>query len=453
MPIFFENDEPVDLTTATDLSDTLVDEEGNATIDTEVMSAFINTVDFNPVFEDEDVQDYVQTELSYLVPMSEAEDAPYLILSEDELEEMCKDGSGHLAGKQLGAKNGKKYRKAEYMGMKESIDEETGEAVYAEDDCDQDEINLDDWMFEDEAGTDYDDSDRIYIIETDAIAGDLVDAVIDMDDITEMFAYYCATELPATTLEERAVFAQFADLYEVEDITEDDQLDEKSPFKRGDFRKGAFKNAKQGTKLFNVRARMFSAMLKKGVLRRVKSGKGYKGGTYKYKGDKTGTAQGKSRYARIRKRNYRRASDIKKMVGSARAKVVKMIYRNLGKKMPKPYSPPESRLKRKRKSASKALKGGDVSKASVKSIKKNVSTGSTEKNAVSKTLAKSKKHAAGAKAKVRLKAKDVKKKALAKAASKSKAKKKKKVLPESQYETKGIGINEAVICAGAIAKM
>jgi hypothetical protein len=110
------------------------------------------------------------------------------------------------------------------------------------------------------------------------MAGDVVSAIIDEDDLGAMFEYF-AKHLPESTTEERVFKAAAMEL-----IGEGEVIDEVSTFKKGDFRKirtGAKKTTggKTGPALVN---RMLGAMLRKEAITRAKNGpgRGYKAGDY-----------------------------------------------------------------------------------------------------------------------------------------------------------------------------
>lgn len=338
MPIILEDDQHED-----DVNDTvdetlLVRPDGTPTPEAEIIADFLEDVDWNDVLDDADVVPFVERTDLFLIPVSEEEDASLLALTPEELVEY-----NAVNGTKYGPEHGKLYRGAYYRKIGHT-DEDTSEPVY-------------ELVVEDEGGVTYNDEDGVMVVEGDVIDGDIVAEMVDEEDLYEMFIEHLNTELNPDLLEDRAIYAAFADLID------EDQLDEKkSPFKRGQFRKGPFKSAKPGGsgnagKLHNVRARMIMAMLKKGAIKRVAKGSGYKGGDYQYDSPKgKGKPSMMKVWRKVRGKSYQKVSKIKKLVDPARAKVVATIYKNLGSKMPKPYVPSERRLARRRKSSAKAIK-------------------------------------------------------------------------------------------------
>lgn len=190
----------------------------------------------------------------------------------------------------------------------------------------------------------------VYVIET--APGAIVAEHVDADDLLAMLPHFIE-ELPEDTLEDRARKAIFADLTEVDyaamfpGLTGADLEEAKRLFKKGDFRRKVFAGAKPGTAPHSQRVRQMLAMLAKGAIVRTKAGKGYHGGGYKYgpKG-KGGSPAGKKGYARFK---IKRISAIRKAIKTggvlkAQKNVVKrMIYPNLGAKMPGNWQPPQDR--------------------------------------------------------------------------------------------------------------
>lgn len=420
----------------------LVDEDGAVSPEAEVMAAFLEAVDFSDVLKDEALQEYASTEKQFIVPVGAEQHA---IMSEAELEKF-----GEAAGKKFGPKNGKKYRIAEDTGLVDAKDDAGNEVAHEADYSDG--LNWDALMVEDAEGVAYNDEDGILACEAEVIPGWALEAVVDMDDLMEMFAQYCADELPTETLEEQAIFSRFADLYDA-DTTVDEG---KSPFKRGNFRNASvFKGAKKGSDAYNVRVRMMTAMLRKGVIKRVAKGHGYKHGDYQYRAGGAPSTAGLKAYNRVAKRNYRRAGEIKKMVGKARGKVVALIYQNMGKKRPANWTAPEARLQKRRASAAAGIKGSPS--GSTAAAQKGVSTGHAEKRSVKHALGQQLRHAerkaAAGKMKAQAKAAAVKQAHLAAAAKKHGAKPKPKKVMESagrsHYERTGL-VAETALLAKAL---
>ena len=317
----------------------LVRPDGTPTVAAEIIADFLEDVDWDAIFDDADIQPFVENTDLYLVPVSEDEDASRILLTPTELAEF-----NEANNTKYGPDHGKNYRGAYYINSTEK--NEADEDVPA--------IVL---VAEEEGGVDYNDEDGVLVLRGESIDGDIVAEFIDEEDLFEMFIYHLNEELDPDTLADRAVFVEFADLMDGE------QLDEKkSPFKRGQFRKGPFKAAKPGGsgnagKLHNMRARMIMAMMKKGAIKRVAKGTGYKGGDYEYDSPKgKGKPSMVKKWQKVRRKNYRRVSDIKKMVDPARTKVVSTVYKNLGSKMPKPYVPSERRQAARRKKSAKDIK-------------------------------------------------------------------------------------------------
>lgn len=188
-------------------------------------------------------------------------------------------------------------------------------------------------------------------LEFETLDGNIAVEFIDEDDLAGMLKHYIRDEYPNESLTDRTVRSVFRDLTEAED-EDDDRLEErKPPFKKGDFRRGPMtkvSGASKGNarKVHNQRVRMMVAMMKKGVIKRVKKGTGYKQGDYsKASGYGAGTAGGIRRYDTMSGKNSRRAGQIRKLVDPGRRRVVQVIYKNLGKTMPKSWVPPEKRGK------------------------------------------------------------------------------------------------------------
>jgi hypothetical protein len=207
---------------------------------------------------------------------------------------------------------------------------------------------------------------QVFVIES--LPGEIVADIVDEDDLMSMLPYFIH-ELPEDTLEDKARKAQFADLL--------DELDE-TLFKKGNFRKKAAFKAPGG---HDQRVRQMWAMFKKGVIRRTKKGKGYRDGSdWKYK-KPSGTPAGKRAYAKFKINKIgkiRKLIKTKKNLKKARKGVVKkVIYPNLGAKMPAKWVEPEKRkdyglgalyweLKGGKKKKAKKGKGGLKKKAAMK---------------------------------------------------------------------------------------
>jgi hypothetical protein len=136
----------------------------------------------------------------------------------------------------------------------------------------------------------------------ESLDGSLAWQFADTDDLIEMFKHY-VSNLPESTLEEKARKAVFAEL------VSEEALDEKGPFKKGAFRK---MHAAGGKEQVN---RMLGAMMAKGAIKKAgsagtkylqtgvtakggtKAGSGYAGGDYvKDSGYAPGTGSGRKRW-------------------------------------------------------------------------------------------------------------------------------------------------------------
>lgn len=271
--------------------DVLFTEKGKLTLEAEVLASFLSTVDYTPLFEHADAQQFIQ---SGPVMVMEGEDETLIpLLAEGGDDDDDDDDEDEAAG----------FTMLEYMDG--------------------------------------------------AIAAEF----IDEDDLLASLEYYLKNEYPSGTLEDRTALQQFADM-----LTESGEpLEEKfkkSPFKKGDFRKGVMAGvspASKGAKgkVYNQRVRMMMAMMHKGVIARVPKGTGYKKGDYKRgPGYGGGTPAGKKAYAAASVKDARSAAKITGYVDPGRRKVVKLIFTNIGKSMPKNWIPPEKR--------GKALKNGKI---------------------------------------------------------------------------------------------
>jgi len=214
----------------------------------------------------------------------------------------------------------------------------------------------------------------------ESIDGAIAAEFIDEDDLMKLFEHFVTHELGEETLEDRTIKALFAESINYE------QLDEKSPFKRGDFRKGPMKHVSAASKgggrqAHNQRVRMMMAMMKKGDIKRVKKGHGYKGGDWKYGRDKNANP---GMYAAMRRKLRQRAGSIRKLpVDPGRKKIINVIYKNLGAAMPSHWIPPERR-------GGKKLGGkATVKKVAVKTGSKKAAAKAASKNIFAKRLAAS----------------------------------------------------------------
>lgn len=189
----------------------------------------------------------------------------------------------------------------------------------------------------------------VYVIET--VPGAVVAEHVDADDLVAMLPYFI-DELPEDTLEDRARKALFADLTEIDwtalfpGLAGADLEEAKRLFKKGDFRRRVFAGAKPGSAPHSQRMRQMLAMLAKGAIVRTKPGKGYHGGGYKYGKQKGGTDPGKKVYARFKIKKIgtiRKAIKQGGVLKSQRNVVKRMIYPNLGTKMPANWIPPQDR--------------------------------------------------------------------------------------------------------------
>ncbi len=225
-------------------------------------------------------------------------------------------------------------------------------------------------------------------MECRVLPGELVAEVIDMDDLMAMFEHFIVFEHPVESMVDKAIMAEFADMFD--DYEEADLDEAKRPFKKGDFRKGPMSKVSGASsggkkKVHNQRVRMMQAMMKKGAIVRVAKGSGYKGGDYKYGASKSGSPTGKKMYAKVAAKNAKRASNIAKMVTPGRKKIIKVIYKNLGGKMPSPWIPPEKRVMRK----GKKVKGGSKAAASKKGAAKKKAAAKFGKKKKGKSIAAS----------------------------------------------------------------
>jgi len=264
----------------------------------------------------------------------------------------------------------------------------------------------------DEGGLDLDEN-GIGVFELWRVPGAVIAEHIDLDDLVEMFPHWLY-DLPEATLEDRARKAIFEDLLELdyaamypgldmeailqaEARLQEQGLDEKSFFKKQDFRKRQFKGAAptkwgpagKGTNaMHDQRVRQMVAMIHKGVIVAPKSGKGYREGSrWKYK-NKAGTPSGNKQYAIYKDKKIK---SIKKGLSQnpglakAREKVVsKMVFPNLGLKWNAAnWTPPEDRSDlglgplykyiakgKKKKAAPKKLKAASKKKAPAKAAAK-----------------------------------------------------------------------------------
>lgn len=257
--------------------DVLFTDKGTLTLESETLASFLDTVDFDPLFEHPDVKEFIET-------------GPVLVIE---------DEAGRLVP---------------------ILDEDVADG----------------------------DDKKVMVVEY--IDGEIAAEFIDEEDLSHLLAHYIRNEHPTESLEDRTALQQFADILEGDDA---EALEEKfkAPFKKGDFRKGPMKGVSAaskgaGKKVYGQRVRMMVAMLKKGAITRVAKGTGYKGGDYKRgPGYGGGTKAGKSAYAAASVKDAKQAGNIQKMVDPGRRKVVQVIYKNLGKSMPKNWVPPERRGK------------------------------------------------------------------------------------------------------------
>lgn len=235
----------------------------------------------------------------------------------------------------------------------------------------------------------------LYVIES--VPGAIVAEHVDTDDLLGMFPQFL-DELPEDTLEDRARKALFADMLEVDyasmfpNLEGEDLEEAKRLFKKGDFRKRVFKGAHPGTPAHSQRVRQMLAMLAKGAIMRAGAGKGYHGGGYKYGPSKSGTKQGKLKYARHKIQGIagiRKTIKQRKVAKSQKAVVKSMIYPNMGLKMPAGWTPPQSRNDLGLGSLYYAIKGGGKKKAVQKgNIKKAQMKPKVSKSKASKPKAK-----------------------------------------------------------------
>lgn len=273
---------PIEMTadSGTDVQDfnegDLFASDGKLTLEAGVLASFLNTLDFSPLFDDADVQPFVETG-----PVLVSEDADGRVISDlsDELEE----------------------DKAEGVMVVEYLD------------------------------------------------GDIAADFVDEEDLATMLEYYIKHEHPRESLEDRTALKAFSDILEGDDGAIEEKF--KAPFKKGEFRTGPMSKVSAGSKglkrkIHSQRVRMMLAMLHKGVIQRVPKGTGYKGGDYKKDaGYGGGTPKGKKAYGVHAAMNKKTPGKIATAVDPGRRKVVQVIYKNLGKSMPKNWVPPERRGK------------------------------------------------------------------------------------------------------------
>lgn len=307
---------PVQLTTPPDEPEvedqfdeaSLLGEDGEPTLEAAAVARFLGDIDYTDLFDDPDVREYIE----------EAEAVVQVVGDED---------TGYL-------------------------------------------LPLDPLMSEEEIDAIPEEELRWVTLET--LDGAVAAEFIDEADLYGLFEYHVANELPSETLEDRAVMSLFQDV--IDDLDEDElaALVEKGAFKKRQFKTGPLKGVSGASKggagkRHNQRARMFKAMMAKGVLQRVKKGSGYGGGDYKKGYAGAGSSGSKSKvkmYKKyVAKENPKRGAAIKKLVKGGRRKVVQVIYKNLGKKMPRKWIPPEDRLKGAAKGKGKKLA---LKKAAVK---------------------------------------------------------------------------------------
>ena len=210
------------------------------------------------------------------------------------------------------------------------------------------------------------DDTNVGLMRFESIDGEIAAEFIDEADLSAMFEYYIKHEHPSDTLADRTALSLFGDMLA------EGALEEKwkSPFKKGDFHKGAMAGvsaASKGTKktVHRQRVRMMLAMLGKGVIKRVKPGTGYGTGRKDYARASgypsgVGAHEGHDTPANLMEAyktiptnykgsysNYLKYAHKNKAVGSyvdpGRRKVVQMIYKNIGAQMPKNWVPPEKR--------------------------------------------------------------------------------------------------------------
>jgi len=153
--------------------------------------------------------------------------------------------------------------------------------------------------------------------------GDTLAQVIDTDDLVSMFEWHVEEELPLETLEDKARYAALISALGIDEET----LDEKAPFKKGDFKKMHAAGGK------DMVARMLMAMLKKEAIARAdKPGEGYKGGDYKKDpaGYGAGTAAGQKKLDQYNKKNKAQKAKMEKKTLKAKKKVA--AKKGFGKK-------------------------------------------------------------------------------------------------------------------------
>lgn len=315
---------PVQLTKEPEVEDTdvefdestLYDKEGKLTLEAETLATFLEDISYDDLFDDPELEAYVSEETILFREGDDPERALLIPLSDEAEEAFLKKLDAAAEGE--------------------------------------------------------DPDPSVVALDCETLPGEVVAEVIDTDDLMEMLKHYVVHEWDISDLSDQVAFADFADM--LDDVAEEDLDEKKSPFKKGSFRKAPMKGvsvASTGSarKVHNQRVRMMMAMLKKGVITRVAKGKGYKGGDYK-KGPgyaKGGTASGRKAHAKIAAKSKKRAASIKKLVTPGRLKIVKVIYKNLGAKMPKPWIPPEKRAAGK--GLKKAVgKKGEAKKKALKAV-------------------------------------------------------------------------------------
>lgn len=245
----------------------LFDKDGNLTLEGQVIEAFIASIDWNDLLDDEDVAEFIESEVKRLYFDDEAG------LAFEELDETSKEEFLARMGK--GKKKGKGDDKAK--------DDEK------EDDKEDDADDEDDGT---EEGT----------IET--LDGEIVAEFVDEADLEHMFLHY-VSQLPESNLAEKA---QKAAIIKHLDLSEEELVE---------FKRGAFAKARKTGAGKNKVTRMLMAMLAKQAIARAKPGQasyrapGAKSTTYTKAGQRgagdnlnptgkvsygTGTTMGRKKY-------------------------------------------------------------------------------------------------------------------------------------------------------------
>lgn len=275
-----------------DVTDPLVTESGDLTLEARAASDFLTHADFGSVFAHPQAAEHIVTVGPADAVMSEAEAVA------EKYSDMKHAGKGmKKKGKEKGDKG------MDYAESKLFADSELGEglALHHGEKC----VGLQGLgaLPVEEADADNDVPADLDNLAEGAVLqfldGSIASQLVDESDLVDMFAHYCdelaeaqQDEDAAPSLSEKAQLAALADLFGIE---------EKGPFKRGSFKKMAKKPVGKAQV-----SRMLGAMLQKGVIKRAKkAGGGHAGGDYqKDSGYKTGGKKSKKAAVdRFKKKN------------------------------------------------------------------------------------------------------------------------------------------------------